>query len=75
MMQHLPGQGIGLDTPALEAAEAGQWIAVACRCGHSTTMGPHSYGYASCRLRVLARIMRCRQCGTRGSVWVWLVYR
>lgn len=75
MIERLPGRGIGLDTPAPEAAEAGQWIAVACRCGHSTTMGPHGYGRASGRLRDLARIMRCRQCGTRGSARVWLVYR
>lgn len=75
MIKRLPGERIGLDIPAPEAAEAGQWIAVACRCGHSTTLGPYSYCHASGRLRDLARIMWCRQCGTRGSVRVWVVYR
>ena len=70
-----PGQRIDLDSPALDAAEAGQWIAVACRCGHSSTMGPHTYGYAAGRLRDLARLMRCQQCGSRGAARVWLIYR
>ena len=75
MALRLPGQRIGLDTPTLEAAEAGQWVAVACPCGHSATMGPHSYGHASGWLRDLAWIILYRQCGARGSAHVWLVYR
>jgi hypothetical protein len=70
-----PGQRIDLESPALDAAEAGQWIAVACRCGHSSTMGPHTYGYATGRLRDLARLMRCQQCGSRGAVRMWLLER
>ena len=55
-MRRQPGQRIDLDSPAPDAAEAGQWIAVACRCGHSSAMGPHTYGYAAGRLRDLARL-------------------
>jgi hypothetical protein len=64
-----------LDAPAPEAAEAGQWVSVACRCGHHTALGPHSYGGAACRLRDLGRLLRCQQCGTRGAVRVWLSER
>ena len=64
-----------LDTLAPDAAGAGQWVAVACRCGHRTALGPFDYGKASCRLRDLARLLRCRECGTRGSARVWLSER
>lgn len=76
MASHLqPSRRIDLESLALDAAEAGQWVAVACRCGHRSTLGPHTYGYAAGRLRDLARLMRCRQCGSRGSARVWLVER
>jgi hypothetical protein len=61
-----------LDAPAPDAAEVGQ-------CGYQwhagaaiTALGPHSYGGVSCRLRDLARLLRCQQCGTLGTVRVWL---
>ena len=69
------GEATMLDQAARDAAEAGQWVAVACRCGHRAALGPHSYGEASCRLRDLARLLRCQQCGTRGAVRVWLSER
>jgi hypothetical protein len=74
MKAHRGGVGM-LDAPAVDAAEAGQWVAVACRCGRRTALGPHRYGGASCRLRDLARLLRCQQCGTRGAVRVWLSER
>jgi hypothetical protein len=69
------GEAAMLDVPAPDAAEAGQWVAVACRCGHRTALGPWTYGAASCRLRDLGRLLRCRECGTRGAVRVWLTER
>lgn len=65
------------DTPAVTAAQAGQWLEVRCRrCRRQALLPPGVYGEAGERpLSRLAPILRCTACGTRGQVRVWLAGR
>jgi hypothetical protein len=67
----------GPDTTAVAAGRAGHCLEIQCRrCRHRGLVPGGILGEAGERpLSRIAEVLKCRKCGTKGAVQVWIAER